>query len=109
MATDMLMISDRPAEAADRTVPGHWEGDLIIGAFNRTAIGTLVERATRFVMLLHLPDGYAPGAVRDALVAKIATLPGGTRCGVRGYQERRVAMRSSSCSTEAMAVGGPPQ
>ena len=75
MATDMLMISDRPAEVADRAVPGHWEGDLILGAFNRTAIGTLVERATRFVMLLHLPDGYAPGAVRDALTAKIATLP----------------------------------
>ncbi|MEV6898097.1 IS30 family transposase, partial [Amycolatopsis sp. NPDC051372] len=75
MATEMLMISERPPEAADRAVPGHGEGDLILGAFNRSAIGTLVERATRYVMLLHLPEGYAPSLLRDALIAKIATLP----------------------------------
>jgi len=75
MATPMVMISDRPSEVADRAVPGHWEGDLIMGARNRSAIGTLVERSTRYVMLLHLPAGYTPTLVRDALIAKIQTLP----------------------------------
>jgi IS30 family transposase len=75
MATPMVMISERPAEVADRALAGHWEGDLIIGQGNKSAIGTLVERATRFVVLLHLPDGYAPGPVRDALVAAARSLP----------------------------------
>jgi IS30 family transposase len=71
----MVNISERPAEVADRAVPGHWEGDLICGAANGSAIGTLVERSSRFVMLLHLPEGHGADAVQEAMITKIATLP----------------------------------
>jgi len=73
---DMINITERPADADDRAVPGHWEGDLIIGKGNQTAIGTLVERTTGYAMLVHLPDGYKPEQVSDALAAKIQTIPG---------------------------------
>ena len=71
----MVNISQRPAEVEDRAVPGHWEGDLVMGKNGRSAIGTLVERSTRFLMLLHLPDGHGAVQVQEAIIEATHRLP----------------------------------
>lgn len=73
---DAVPISQRPPEVADRAVPGHWEGDLLMG-IRPSAIGTLTERSSRYVMLFALPDGYTADRVREALATSIQTLPNG--------------------------------
>jgi transposase, IS30 family len=87
----MVMISERPAEAGDRAVPGHWEGDLIMGSACKSAIGTLVERSTRFVMLLHLPDGHNAEQVRVAMQRKIMRLPAELRRSLTWDQGKEMA------------------
>jgi transposase, IS30 family len=72
---NMVSISERPAEAADRALPGHWEGDLILGKNGRSAIGTLVERTTRFTVLLHLPGDHTAVTVRDAMITAMSRIP----------------------------------
>ena len=71
----MVMIDQRPPDVADRLIAGHWEGDLITGSANRSAIGTVVERTTRYTLLLHLPNGHGAEQVRDALLDAVAPLP----------------------------------
>jgi IS30 family transposase len=72
---EAFTIRERPAEAADRAVPGHWEGDLILGTGNGSAVGTLVERSTRFVILLHLPGRHDADSVAAAMIREMGQLP----------------------------------
>jgi len=94
----MVMISQRPAEAADRAVPGHWEGDLILGKEGKPAIGTLVERSTRFVLLLHLPGSHDAATVAAAMSEAMGGLPAQLRRSLtwdQGYEmsnHRQIAL-----------------
>ena len=90
--TGTISISQRPPEAADRAVPGHWEGDLIIGKNNGSAIGTLVERTTRFVLLIHLPGRRTAQEFHDALVPTIASLPDELRRSLTWDNGKEMAM-----------------
>jgi transposase, IS30 family len=101
---EMIMITGRPAEVADRAVPGHWEGDLITGEYNKTAIATLVERTTRYTMLVHLPGGHDAGSVRDGLIATISTLPAHLRGSLTWDQGSEMARHKQFSMATDMAV-----
>src|SRR3974390_3073529 len=95
---DMVMITERPAEATDRAVPGHWEGYLIMGR-GFTSVGTLVERKTRDLMLIRLSKGHGAEAFRDALTKRIVTLPAQLRRSITWDQ--RCPSTSASALTPA--------
>jgi IS30 family transposase len=89
---DMTLLGQRPAEVNERRAVGHWEGDLIIGAKMGSAIGTLVERVTRYLVLIHLPDGYKAPQLRDALIARTSSIPARLRRSITWDQGREMAL-----------------
>jgi transposase, IS30 family len=102
--TAMTMIDQRPAVAAGRDEPGHWEGDLITGACNRSAIGTLVDRASRFTVLLHLPGRHTAEAVRDALIAALCQIPPELRRSLAWDQGKEMALHREITAALGMPV-----
>ena len=100
----MVMIDQRADSVQDRVEPGHWEGDLIMGVGNRSAIGTLVERTTRNVILLHLGQVRTAVAVRDALIAVFSALPPGLRRSLTWDQGKEMSAHADLTRAVAMPV-----
>lgn len=90
----MVLISQRPASIEDRAIPGHWEGDLICGTHNKSAIGTLVERTTRFTILLYLPHDHNALIVQQAIIRKMRNLPRFLRNSLTWGQGSELALHS---------------
>jgi IS30 family transposase len=101
---NMVNISERPAEADDRAVPGHWEGDLILGASGRSAIGTLVERSTGFVLLLHLPHDHTAATVAATMSVAIGRLPEQLRRSLAWDQGSEMALHTKITAETGMPV-----
>ena len=101
---DMTSIVDRPLEALGRAVPGHWEGDLITGRENQTAVGTLVDRCSRYVMLLHLPDRHGADEVRDQMIDAIQRMPQRLRRTVTWDQGREMARHVEITATTGVQI-----
>jgi transposase, IS30 family len=101
---DMINISERPAEAEDRAIPGHWEGDLIIGQDQASQIGTLVERTTGFVVLLHLPDDRTATTVAEAMTAKIPEIPEVLRLSLTWDQGKEMALHTKITEATGLPI-----
>jgi IS30 family transposase len=101
---DMVSISERPAEVADRAIPGHWEGDLIIGADGASQIGTLVERTTGFVVLLHLPGDRTAETVAAAMTAKIPEIPAVLRLSLTWDQGKEMALHTKITEATGLPI-----
>jgi IS30 family transposase len=105
---NMKLLDRRPAEVSERLVPGHWEGDLIIGQYGTaagpSAIGTLVERVTRFLVLVHLPDGYKAPQLRDALIAQTQVIPRAWRKTLTWDQGREMSMHEQTAAATGFDV-----
>lgn len=101
---DMVMIAERPVEVDERVVPGHWEGDLITGKNNASAIGTLVERVTGFTILLHLPDGHGAQAVTAAIAEAMSGLPKTLRGSLTWDQGKELSGHKEVAAATELAV-----
>ena len=100
----MVLISARPASVEDRAPPGHWEGDLIIGAKGQSAVGTLVERSTRYTLLLCLPNGHTATEVQDAIIDKLADVPHSLRLSLTWDQGSELAQHCKIASELGLEV-----